>query len=404
MSRDTVVLPIDLRDFAKSLGWHLLEAGLTDRLYVLQNPNFPRRQLVFPMNVDAPDYLESTTRVLEKLGDMLLERPDALRVRAQAVRDDTLRFRVFSDIGDRSLPLGFAGSLLAGVQQLLKAAACTVMRPRYHHPRLTLTEAQQLIEKSRFGQTEAGSFVLRVSCPIHALDVQGMLALDDSCLPFVRRVTLALRRGMEQLIRAIEADTLDRLVESLKQESNPLLSSNLCEALTQFYDEALDNSLDVFFDWSATEPVAEADKLPLRFQRDYFGRIEEVRRELRFFDGHMKENFIGTVERLCGEMGEDGRRSGEVILALLLQEGESIRARVALSADDYAKADKAHMTEGAYVQVAGKLQQGRQPRQMSEISRFELILAIEGVSSDELPEYKNTFKVDPSQTEIYSES
>ncbi len=404
MSRDTVVLPIDLRDFAKSLGWHLLEAGLTDRLYVLQNPNFPRRQLVFPMNVDAPDYLESTTRVLEKLGDMLLERPDALRVRAQAVRDDTLRFRVFSDIGDRSLPLGFAGSLLAGVQQLLKAAACTVMRPRYHHPRLTLTEAQQLIEKSRFGQTEAGSFVLRVSCPIHALDVQGMLALDDSCLPFVRRVTLALRRGMEQLIRAIEADTLDRLVESLKQESNPLLSSNLCEALTQFYDEALDNSLDVAFDWSVVEPVAEADKLPLRFQRDYFGRIEEVRRELRFFDGHMKESFIGTVERLCGEMGEDGRRSGEVILALLLQEGESIRARVALSADDYAKADKAHMTEGAYVQVAGKLQQGRQPRQMSEISRFELILPIEAGKPVERSEHPDSTNERVTQNEIFGES
>ena len=373
MSQDTLVSPIDLRDLAKSLGWSLVEAGLADRLYVLQNPDFPRRQLVFPMNVDAADYIESTARVLEKLGEMLHERPEVLRVRAQTVRDDSLRFRIFSGIGDRSMPLGFAASLVNGVQQLLKAAACTVMRPRYHHPRLTLTEAQQLIEKSRFGHTEPGSFVLRVSCPIHALDVQGTLALDDNCLPFVRRVTLALRRSMEQLIGAIEADTLDRLVESLKHDPNPLLSSNLCEALTQFHDEALNNALDVAFGWSVMEPVADMDRTPLRFQRDYFGRIEEVRRELRSFEGHTKESFIGTVERLCGEMGEDGRRSGEVILALLLQEGESIRARVALSAEDYAKADTAHMTEGAYVQVAGKLQQGRQPRQLSEISRFELI-------------------------------
>jgi len=335
---------------------------------------------------------------------MLREPPDALRIRAQAVRDDTLRFRIYYDSGDRALPLGFATTLVGGMQQLLKAAACTVMRPRFHHPRLSLTEAQQLIDKSRFGHIETGSFVLRVSCPVHALDVQGTLAFDDSCLPFVRRVTLALRRGMEQLIRAIEADTLDRLVESLTQESNPLISSNLCEALTQFYDEALDNSLDVTFDWSVVEPVADIDRLPLRFQRDYFGRIEEVRRELRSFERHTKESFIGTVERLSGEMGENGRRSGEVILALLLQEGESIRARASLSAEEYEKADKAHMTEGSYVQVAGKLQQGRQPRQMSEISRFELILPVEVGSSDELPEYKNSFKEDPSQTEVCNES
>jgi len=367
--------PTLLRDFAKSLGWQLVEAGLADKLYVLQNPTFPRRQLVFPMRLDAPDYEEATTRVLEKLGEMLREPAEALQARALAVSDDVLRFRVLSDGADYSLPLGFAGSLLGGAQQLLKAAACTVMRPRYHHPRQTLTEAQQLIEKSRFGHTEPGSFVLRVSCPVHALDAQGTLDLDDSCQPFVRRVTLALRRGMAQLIQAIEADTLDKLVETLKSESAPLLSSNLCEALTQFYDESLGNSLDVCFDWAGIAPVASVEySTPLRLQRDYFGRIEQVRRELRSVEGHQKESYIGTVEELSGEMGEDGRRLGEAVLALLLPEGECIRARVMLSAEDYANALKAHQTEGAYVQISGKLHQGRQPRQMSEISGFELII------------------------------
>lgn len=373
MNTHTLPEPTTLRDFAKSLGWQLVEAGLEDKLFVLENPHFERRQLVFPMRGDAPDYGEATTRVLEKLGEMLCETPEVLQARALAVGDDVLRFRVFSDGADYSLPLSFAGSLIGGAQQLLKAAACTVMRPRYHHPRLTLTEAQQLVEKSRFGHTEPGSFVMRVSCPVHALDVQGLLALDDDTQPFVRRVTLALRRGMAQLIRAIEADTLDTLVESLKREPAPLLSSNLCEALTQFYDESLGNSLDVAFDWAGIAPVASVDSTPLRLQRDYFGRIEEVRRELRPTEGHHKESFIGTVEELSGDMGEDGRRSGEVVLALLLREGVSVRAKVILSADDYLKALQAHQTEGAYIQISGKLHQGRQPRQMGEIAEFELI-------------------------------
>ncbi|MEI7867126.1 MAG: hypothetical protein WCI11_04475 [Candidatus Methylumidiphilus sp.] len=56
MNPESLVTPIELRDFAKSLGWHLIEAGMADRLYVLQNPNFPRRQLVYPMDLTAPDY------------------------------------------------------------------------------------------------------------------------------------------------------------------------------------------------------------------------------------------------------------------------------------------------------------------------------------------------------------
>ncbi|WP_157205462.1 hypothetical protein [Methylomonas koyamae] len=376
MNYEALVTPIDLRELAKSLGWELVDEGLVDRLYVLRNKSYPRRQLVFPMDMTAPDYAESSYKQIEKLGEMLGECPRTLMARALNIRDDTLRFRVFSSqSADRSLPLGFATTLVSGVQQLLKASACTVMRPRVHHPRLTFSEAQQLIEKSRFGHTEPGSFVLRVSCPVHALDVQGELPSDDeNSLPFVRRVTVSLKRGMEQLIRAIETDSLDRLVESVKAESAPLISSNLCEALNQFYDESLENGLDVSFEWSVSEPVAIKDSLkrPLRFQQDYFGRIEEVRRELRDSEGHTTDTFIGTVERLSGEMGEDGKRAGEVILNLLIQ-GESIRAKAILSSDQYYEADRAHMTEGAYIQVRGKLQPGRQPRQMSELSQFKLI-------------------------------
>lgn len=377
MNPDALIPPIDLRDFLQAHGWTLRPEGRADRLYVLQHPGFPRRQLVFPMDTTLLDYPEAVERVIEKLSEMISEPSQTVRSRIQTVRDDTLRFRIDApQNGDRSLPLGFAALLVTGAQQLLKAAACTVLRPRLHHPRLTLTEALQLIEKTRFGQTEPGSFVLKVSCPIHALDVQGTMPFDEGSLPFVRQVTLALMRGMTQLIDAIEMGALDRLVETLKQDPAPLISVNLCEAVLQLHDEGLNNALDLSIDWSTLEPMAESDRQrrPLRIQSDYFGRIEEVRRALRPSGGHAKETFIGTVEHLAGEMGDDGQRAGEVILALLLPEGESIRARVALSAEQYKKADQAHMTEGAYVQIAGKLHPGRQPRAMTELSQFTLIL------------------------------
>ena len=377
MNPDPLIFPIDLRDFLQAHGWTLRPEGLADRLYVLQNLGFPRRQLVFPMDTTVPDYAEAVDRVIEKLSEMINERPQTLQSRIQTVRDDTLRFRIDApQSSDSSLPLGFAAVLVTGAQQLLKAAACTVLRPRLHHPRLALTEALQLIEKTKFGQTEPGSFILKVSCPIHALDVQGTLPLDTGSLPFVRQVTLALKRGMTQLIDAIETGTLDRLVETLKQDHAPLISTNLCEAVMQLHDEGLNNNLDLSMDWSVLEPIAEQDRQrqPLRIQRDYFGRIEEVRRALRPSGGHAQDTFVGTVEHLAGEMGDDGQRAGEVILALLLPEGESVHVRVTLSAEQYKQADQAHMTEGAYVQVTGKLQPGRQPRAMSELSQFALIL------------------------------
>ena len=80
------------------------------------------------------------------------------------------------------------------------------------------------------------------------------------------------------------------------------------------------------------------------------------------------------MERLDGEMGSDGRRAGEVILSLFTSESEIVRVRANLNAEQYAQADEAHMTEGAFVKVVGKLHPGRQPRQLSDIKSFELML------------------------------
>ena len=99
-----------------------------------------------------------------------------------------------------------------------------------------------------------------------------------------------------------------------------------------------------------------------------------MRRGLRPIEKNIVETYIGTVERLEGEMYPDGRRSGNVVLAILPSgEGETIRARTILNADDYSLADRAHMTSGAYVRITGRLRPGRQPRQITEMTQFEVL-------------------------------
>ena len=376
MNFETLIAPTDLRDYAKAEGWTLLKEAAKDRLYVMSNPRFQRRQLVFPMDTNAPDYSEAIALMVNKLALMEQRTPDAVLKSLLEFSDDAVAFRVTSPRPEeRYLPLSFAGAMVAGAQQLLLASACTVLKPKAHHPRLSRTEAQQFLDTARFRHTQPGSFVLNVSCPVQAMDVQAPLLPNEFEAPFVRRATLTLRHSLRQLVSAIETDSLDGLVESLKKSETPLISSNFCEALTRFEEQTLKNSVDVGITWAASipRPNNEPAFAVVRVQNDYFSRIEEVRRELRSNEKHMEDTFIGTVERLDGEMGEGGNRSGEVILSLLLPEGEQVRARTNLNAEQYAKADQAHMTEGTYVKVGGKLHPGRQPRQLSELRAFDLI-------------------------------
>jgi hypothetical protein len=376
VSEKPVVTPMDLRDFLKAKGWSLNKEALAHRFYAMSSAQFPERQLVFPMDITS-DYDETLSRVLEKFADITSTKWQALWSQLATMRDDVLRFRIFFDGNDRSLPLSFASTLVASTEKLLKSSACTVVIPRTNHPRLNLNEANQFVEKSRFNQTEEGSFILSVSCPVNAMDAQTKIEFDADDAPFVRKVTFSLQKALGELLTAIEGDTLESLVDDLKGSDAPLISSNLCDALLGMHDEQVDNSLDIGFEWSSLRGAPKTHNLPkLRFQRDYFSRVEDVRRELKAQEKDEADSFIGTVERLEGEMGVDGRRSGPIVLALLLPEGEIVRARTVLNAEDYVKADKAHMSAGMYVRVTGVLRQGRQPRTLTDAKSFELLSAV----------------------------
>ncbi len=376
MNIASLIAPADLRDYAKSRGWRLLPDGTKDRLYVLAHPKFARRQLVFPMDASAPDYAEAIERMVEKIAALEDWTPEAAIKSLWEFKEDAISFRVQSPRLDKSsLPLPFAGAMVQSVQQLLLACASSVLVPLKRHPRLNRAEAVQFLETARFGQTQRGSFVLNVSCPVQAIEAQGVLFPDEKDLPFVRRATLCLQRSLSGLVGAIENDTLDRFIEAAKASATPLISANFCEALTQLEDETLKNSVEIGVAWAGSipRPPELEPQTVVRVQNEYFSRIEEVRRELRSGEQATQDVFIGTVESLNGEMGEDRQRSGEVVLSLLLPEGDRVRARASLNARQYAEADKAHMTEGSYVKVAGTLHPGRQPRQLLELRLFELI-------------------------------
>jgi hypothetical protein len=321
------------------------------------------------MDSTAPDYAESVMSVAEKLASLESVPLERLMARLLEVRDDTLRLRITTPLDIQSLPLSFAADAVAATQKLVLAGASSVLRPQVHHPRLSRNEAKELLDAARFQHTEQGSFVLKVSCSYDGLDIP---AVDN--VPFVRSTMLTILRASRQLVDAIEIDNLGEFVESARNDAAPAISSNLCEALTLLHDNELHNALEVSVEWSALSPLPE-QVAPVMIQTDYFPRIEEVQRALRDTTVGIEDTFIGTVEQLNGDMGSDGRRSGQVILNLLLED-EVVRAQVNLTADQYVLADRIHMTEGAYAIVAGRLRPGRQPRSLTNVTRFESALPL----------------------------
>jgi len=61
------------------------------------------------------------------------------------------------------------------------------------------------------------------------------------------------------------------------------------------------------------------------------------------------------------------------VILNLYQGDEVIKAKANINAEDYIKADKAHMNSGSYIKLKGILHPGSQIRLIDNISSFDLI-------------------------------
>lgn len=371
MTNANLISPTDIRDYAKFKGWTVVPEALDDRLFVFNSPTEKYRQLIVPMDSDRPDFRSAINIAIERLSEEELRSKEEVEASLLEADSDTWRFGVSTSRGgDEGLPLSYASRAVKGVENAFRAAACSVVNRQPYHPRMNRVEAQKLIEAAQLRHTEFGSFVLKVACPLNAISAD-IDPIEPAGQPFVRRAMLGMSEAISSLVKALEEDTLDRLVEQASTEGSPL-SANLCDGILSFRDEDFRTNLNLSVNWSPRLPVfGPMARAKVRIQWDYFARIEQVKTALRPSREAQDETFVGSVEELRGDLSGESR-SGEVILDLLI-EGETVKARASLTRAQHAAAIEAYKAGRAYIRVSGRLHPGNQPRLLSNISEFSLI-------------------------------
>lgn len=94
---------------------------------------------------------------------------------------------------------------------MISAAACSVVNPVTHHPRTDRNDARQLIQHARMGQTEIGSFVLKILCPLDSVQDSPLLSETQ---PYTRTVTTLLMSATQTLSEGLNRRISIRFLKS----------------------------------------------------------------------------------------------------------------------------------------------------------------------------------------------
>lgn len=329
------VKPQQVRAYALAKGWNRV-AGVNGEIALFNHPKGQFDQLIVPMDHTLDDYSKRLRDVVQNLSEFE-SRPAAEVIGDLLAPDsDILRYRVLSPATAKgSIPLEAGINLLEGAKRSLLASACTVINPLSHHPRMSRTEAKQLLSACHLGQTERRSFGISLYCPLRAVE-QDQPPLPNTD-PFTRRAVETLIKSLSQLVESIELDDIGSVIES---KGPPSISANLCDAILLMQPPDDESQLIISASWAVALPPSTTLPKEVRVKQEHFPQIEELSKKLRPKEAPAAAFFAGYVENIGGDLDTEGLMSGEAILSVL-HDGEMLNARAALSGADWQTAYEA---------------------------------------------------------------
>ena len=273
---------------------------------------------------------------------------------------DVVRVRVReSDAADGTMPLvERAGPLYAGVPDLMAAAASAAVdsRPRFGSSRPA--PVAEFVRRLRLGQSERGSYVLKVLSPVPPRLGAAVNLLGETDEPFERRAVVMLGRALRAVRAAADEAGVSGRFEPFERAVRDGVSANLCEALVKIGGAGPGGEMAFHWTWAKTRPndadvprevTLPADRLPL---------LAEAARQFRATAPVEAVELQGFVVKLQTTT-PDGPPAGPVTIHALA-DGVVRKVVVALSEADHRAAIDAYNRRATVVCTGDLVLQGSQ--------------------------------------------
>ena len=367
------VSPFHAQKYLLAKGWKLASKNPRQDIILFNRPRDKFNQIIIPKSNDYELYGRDLLRAISRLEEE--EHRDAESILGQmfTLDADILRYRIRSPQAESgTLSLASVQTLISGVVASLSAALCDVLSPDNSIPllhRVTKTkQVRSLLEKAQFGQTEHGSFVVKVVAPLDNLS-EGTPSFVEMLDGGMRQGVVHLLKSVTSIVDTVKKGTTRQFIK--KGLDKPLFSVNLVNSIMdmQLWSDA---DIEISSEWSPSLLPDKHTPSSVFVPSAYFDDIGKMCRAFTPKDSDSPvEFFSGFVTELCGENDESDQKYGDVVIQLTCSDGESFPATVFLPANWHQDAISGYK-RNIPVYLSGKLVREGRKRKVRELGFFKL--------------------------------
>lgn len=347
----------DLRYYLAKTGWTESQYKKIDQIkYQFQGDDLfvlvPRNRTV--------DYVHLVNNLITTLSQVEDRDPALVVKNILNPNVDTLKFRFLGSSAESgSLPLDYMLNAVQNIRDSLIFSACGELNSRPSYER-QMNRAKEMIEKSRFGQTEIGSFVITVDMPLvmpvavrqAAAQPQPTVVDQNTITPIERRIISRIIRGVEKARNvAFSGDQVDPA-----NDYRVNLNANLAEALSALRPDGADLNVELSAVWDRSIATAGLPMNPVVIEERTFESLKSIGSVLR---GSIESRSVELRGRISGLTRDDSDPDDEAnenwVTIRTTTENMPKTIRVSLSAQDYLRACDWHRDKTS-IMIKGTLE------------------------------------------------
>jgi hypothetical protein len=364
--------PQDVAVYLRARGWSV-DGTVGPFTRYARGANGDRAEIEVPRGSEYRDFALRMAEVLEAIARFEKRSQIDVLQDLSVAGADVVRVRlVGSELGDGSVPLEDGALLVERVRDVMLASACATVHPRGFFGTRKPTEAVDYVRKLRLGQTERGSFVVKVLSPVAPLlsmEEAGVFFPETEPPPFERRVTETLLQGAEAARGAAMEAGATGILAPFEEAVARGASANLCDGLASML--LMDRpyaALELSVAWAGNRPAPSlVDRV--RVTREVAPLLASAAQQLKAKAPREDFEIEGYVVALDNP---DTLRLGGTIVVAAAIDDKTRRVRVALGAEDYRVAIDAH-ARMARVSCAGRLQKSGRQYELRDAQEFTII-------------------------------
>ena len=305
-----------------------------------------------PLFKDFSDYYEVVNNSLQVLS--VVENSPIRSIYNKLINpsSDLLQWRISDDMTSRGeISFNVMQANIEYIKDLLSTTCIDILTPRtLFHKKVQTKDVVKQIDTYRFGQTEIGSYILNIICPLGYYQYKLFDAHEEE-LPLSRKINLKIFENIHTIQQSIKENS--SLADDYVAEGN--ISVNFLNSLTKLYQENINTDVYISASWNRDVPNPSLNPITaIQLEpRCIEGVVYIAEKYTPKTEQNIRKAYYGKITNIAGAAEVESREKLNISVAAIGDEGRKITVKVELDNAQYSQLVTESFNFGEDVRVEG---------------------------------------------------